>query len=84
MACGTPVLAEANPMMAELIQPGVNGALWRGQPENLAKAMITLLQKPDQLKRWGQQAQQHLQPTYLQQHCLDQLEQLLMQQANYF
>ena len=27
MACGTPVLAEANSMMEELIQPGVNGAL---------------------------------------------------------
>ena len=33
MACGTPVLAEANPMMAELIQPGINGALWRGNHE---------------------------------------------------
>ena len=33
MACGTPVLAAANPMMEELIKPGINGALWRGQPE---------------------------------------------------
>ena len=30
MACGTPVLAEANSMMEELIDPGVNGALWKG------------------------------------------------------
>ena len=45
MACGTPVLAEANPMMEELIKPGVNGALWQGQPENLAKAIQTLLEK---------------------------------------
>ena len=30
MASGTPVLAEANPMMEELIEPGVNGALWQG------------------------------------------------------
>ena len=81
MACGTPVLAEGNPMMDELIQPGINGALWRGQPEHLAEAMLTLLQKPDQLKRWGAQAKQQLQPTYLQQHCLEQLEQLLQQQA---
>ena len=84
MACGTPVLAEANPMMDELIQPGVNGALWRGQPEGLAKAILTLLQTPDQLKRWGVQAQQKLQPTYLQKHCLDQLEQLLQKQASCF
>ena len=53
MACGTPVLAEANPMMEELIKPGVNGALWRGDPESLAQAILTLLQKPDQLKAWG-------------------------------
>ena len=84
MACGTPVLAEANPMMEELIKPGINGALWRGQPESLAKAILTLLQTPDQLKRWGVQAKQQLQPTYLQQHCLDQLEQLLQQQATCF
>tara|TARA_B100000674_G_scaffold498388_1_gene536456 strand:+ start:1733 stop:2938 length:1206 start_codon:yes stop_codon:yes gene_type:complete len=84
MACGTPVLGEANSMMEELIQPGVNGALWRGQPENLAKAILTLLEKPDQLRQWGRQAKQQLQPTYLQQHCLNQLEHLLQQQANCF
>ena len=84
MACGTPVLAEANPMMEELIQPGINGALWRGGPESLTKAILTLLQTPDQLKQWGTQAKQQLQPTYLQQHCLDQLEKLLRQQATYF
>ena len=84
MACGTPVLAEANSMMEELIQPGVNGALWRGQPESLAQAILTLLQTPDQLKRWGLQAKQQLQPTYLQHHCLTQLEQLLQQQATCF
>ena len=84
MACGTPVLAEANPMMEELIQPGVNGALWQGQPEDLANAIITLLRQPNELKKWGAQAKQNLQPTYLQQHCLDQLENLLQQQANCF
>ena len=73
MACGTPVLAEANPMMEELIKPGVNGALWRGSPESLAKAILTLLRTPDRLKHWGREAKQILQPTYLQRHCLDQL-----------
>ena len=34
--------------------------------------------------KWGAQAQQQLQPTYLQRHCLDQLEQLLQQQATCF
>ena len=84
MACGTPVLAESNPMMKELIKPGINGALWSGDPESLASAILTLLQKPDQLKLWGMQAKQQLQPTYLQQHCLTQLEELLKQQTCHF
>ena len=84
MACGTPVLAEANQMMEELIEPGVNGALWRGGPESLGKAILTLLQNTDQLKSWGAQAKIGLKKTYLQQNCLDQLEQLLKQQAACF
>lgn len=84
MACETPVLAEANPMMKELIKPGVNGALWSGQPESLAQAILTLLQKPDQLRNWGIQSKQQLQPTYLQRHCVDQLEKLLQNQVNCF
>ena len=71
-------------MMKELIEPGINGALWRGQPEGLAKAILTLLESPNELKRWGQQGKQRLQPTYLQKHCLDKLEQLLLQQASCF
>ena len=52
--------------------------LWNGQgePESLAKAILTLLKDPDQLKAWGQW-QKKLRPTYLQQNCLDQLEELL-------
>jgi len=84
MACGTPVLAEANPMMEELIRPGVNGALWRGQPASLATAILALLQNPEQLRHWGLQAKKGLQPTYLQRHCVDQIEQLLKKQMTYF
>ena len=54
----TPVPAEANPMMEELINPA-NGALWRGTPENLAEAILTCC-RTDQLKRWGLQAKQNL------------------------
>ena len=39
--------------MEEFIDPGVNGALWKGQPDGLAQAIITLLQKPDELKQLG-------------------------------
>ena len=84
MACGTPVLAEVNPMMEELIKPGVNGALWRGDPTSLGKAIAELLNKPEQLRQWGKQARERLKPTYLQGHCLDKLESLLSSQATRF
>ena len=56
MACGTPVLAEANPMMEELIKPGINGALWRGQPESLAKGNLDASSNTRSTKEWGEQA----------------------------
>ena len=84
MASGTPVLAEANPMMEELIQPGVNGELWRGDPVSLGKVMAELLSKPKQLGEWGENARTLLKPTYLQGYCLDKLEQILLTQAAHF
>ena len=84
MASGTPVLAEANPMMEELIEPGINGALWRGDPTSLGKVMAQLLSTPEQLREWGNQARERLKPTYLQSHCLDELERLLRAQSARF
>ena len=84
MASGTPVLAEANPMMEELIEPGVNGALWRGDPPSLGRVIADLLNNPERLGQWGKQAREKLKPTYLQGHCLDVLEQLLLAQAARF
>ena len=62
MASGTPVLAEANTMMEELIEPGVNGALWLGDPVSLGRVMAELLNKPNQLRQWGEQARERLKP----------------------
>lgn len=84
MASGTPVLAEANPMMEELIKPGVNGALWRGDPSSLGRVIAELLNTPEQLRKWGEQSRAQLKPKYLQDHCLDALEQLLWAQAAHF
>ena len=85
MACGTPILAQANPMMEELINPGVNGVLWRGnQPVSLAMAIVELLKQQQQLKQWGEAGKQNLQPTYLQSHCIKQLESLLAEHATRF
>ena len=84
MACGTPELSAANPKMEELIEPGVNGALWNGTPESLGRAIVELIQTPSRLKSWGEQAKQKLTPTYLQHHCLNELEKLLEQQSSCF
>jgi glycosyltransferase involved in cell wall biosynthesis len=84
LACGTPVLAGANPMLEELIEPGVNGALWQGNPEGLAVAIGELLADPARLQRWGEASRQRLQPTYHQSHCVEQLEKLLGELAGRF
>ena len=84
LACGTPVLAGANPMLEELIEPGVNGALWQGNPEGLAQAIAQLLADPAQLQRWGEASRERLQPTYHQTHCVQALENLLHELAGRF
>ena len=65
-------------MMEELIVPENGGY---GKP---AETRCAALRQPNELKNWGAQAKQRLQPTYVQQHCLDQLEKLLRQQATCF
>ena len=64
MASGTPVLAEANPMMEELIEPRVNGALWHGDPASLGAVVAELLNTPERLKSWQVQARERLKPTF--------------------
>lgn len=85
MACGTPVLAQANPMIEELIKHGVNGYLWRSNhPESLAMTIVELLQQQEQLKQLGEAGKKYLKPTFLQSHCINQLETLLQEQAARF
>jgi glycosyltransferase involved in cell wall biosynthesis len=77
LACGTPVLAEANPMVNELIQPGVNGALYQGPPEGLGQAIAELLNNTSKLELSGKANRSNLNHTYSQRHCLTKLEILL-------
>jgi glycosyltransferase involved in cell wall biosynthesis len=77
LACGTPVLAQNNPMARELIQPGINGALYEGPPAGLGQAIGELLENNGQLQRWGEESRRVLQPDFHQQHCLELLERLL-------
>jgi glycosyltransferase involved in cell wall biosynthesis len=84
LACGTPVLAQANPMVNELIQPGVNGALFQGPPEGLGQAMAQLLADATQLERWGEASRTQLGNDFRQDHCVELLERLLQRLSNRF
>jgi glycosyltransferase involved in cell wall biosynthesis len=81
LACGTPVLAMANPMLKELIEPGVNGALWRGDPPSLGMAISQLLKDPERLMHWGVSSRQRMREGYHQKYCVDLLEKKLTQLA---
>lgn len=84
MASGTPVLAEANPMMEEFIEPGINGALWRGNPESLSQAMLDLLKTPERLLEWGQAGRKKIEEQYAQGNCIKQLDKIIEIQAACF
>jgi len=84
LACGTPVLARANPMLAELIRPGVNGTLWEGAPGGLGKEIARLLEDPEQLQQWGRNARDQLLPIYHHNQSVDQLELLLEELSSTF
>ena len=46
--------------------------------------MAELVDTPERLHQWGEQARERLKPTYLQRNCLDALEQMLHVQAARF
>lgn len=83
LACGTPVLATDNPMVRELIQPGVNGALYQGGPQGLGDAIAQLVADRPKLEGWGAMGRQLLEP-YKQSLCVEELETLLHQLANHY
>ena len=53
------------------VDPKAMAASWNRHHENI-------------LRQWGEQARARLKPTYLQGHCLDELEQLLRAQTARF
>lgn len=83
MACGTAVLAQANKMLAEVIEPGVNGALFRGTETELGITMATLLKDKVQLRRWGKGARRNLKKMG-QARSIVELEELLQEMQIHF
>ena len=82
MASGTPVLAEANPMMEELIEPGVMNSL-AGRSCKPRRVIAELINSPKAaaVGRTGSRASK---TSYLQRNCLDELEGLLHSHAASF
>jgi len=83
MACGTAVLAQSNAMIEELIVPGVNGGLLKGDETELGAAIAALLKDKGQLRRWGEKARNNLRKMS-QIKILEELEELLQKLKNQF
>ena len=77
MASGAPILAVDNEMLRELIEPGINGALFRGSPVGLGQAIASLLDKPKMLIEWGEEGRAKLNPVFSHSKCLDKLEKII-------
>jgi len=74
MAAGSPPVAAAHGALAELITPGVNGALFRpGDPEALALAIADVEAHPDQYETYGAQARETYEKQFDPERTMDQL-----------
>jgi len=83
MACGTPVVASDLPSVRELVSDEINGRLViPDRPQELARAVRLLLDYPEQIRKLGKQARQHVQDHFtweksmagLQEHYLSLLK----------
>ena len=77
MACGTPILASHNPMLEEIIKPGVNGALYSGTEVGLGHAIAHLLENGNNLKKWGNNGREIAKANLNLEDNLNRLENLI-------
>jgi len=68
MAYRKPVIATAVGGVLDIIQPGVNGYLHQhGDSEELARAIVSLIEHPDHRKRIGDAGYEHVRNSYSRQ-----------------
>jgi glycosyltransferase involved in cell wall biosynthesis len=78
MACSTPVLAMDNPMMREVIDPGVTGWLTSKESSTLADTIAQILDLPESTRQQvGQTCRQRMLKDYPHSKTLKQLNELL-------
>ena len=71
-------------MTRELIKQGENGSFCMEDSEHLSNCILNLIGNPEELIRRGDKAWEMLQPKYVQQYCMDQLESVLGNQIGCF
>jgi glycosyltransferase involved in cell wall biosynthesis len=74
MAMRKPVVATAVGGIPEIVEPGVTGYLHQlGNSKELADAIISLIENPDEATRIGQTAYQHVRQQYSRQSFFDEI-----------
>jgi glycosyltransferase involved in cell wall biosynthesis len=74
MAMRKPVVATAVGGIPEIVEPGVTGYLHqRGNSKELADAIVSLIENPDEASRIGQTAYEHVRQQYSRQTFFDEI-----------
>ena len=83
MALGKPVVATNSGGCSEMVEPGTTGLLVPPQsPEELAKAIVTVLADSDLAKRMGEQGRQRFQNMFSLQQYISKFEDLIQEMAS--
>jgi glycosyltransferase involved in cell wall biosynthesis len=74
MAMKKPVVATAVGGIPEIVEPGVTGYLHqRGNSKELAEAIMSLIENPEQASRIGQTAYEHVRQQYSRRAFSDEI-----------
>jgi glycosyltransferase involved in cell wall biosynthesis len=74
MAAGTPAIAAGHGALAELVTPGVDGALFRpGDPAALAEAVADVAADPEKYEDYGRRARETYDQQFSPEHSLKHL-----------
>jgi glycosyltransferase involved in cell wall biosynthesis len=73
-ACGLPVIASDLPPIARFVEDGKNGLLFSpSSPEDLARAIRFLLERPAELEAMGRRGQRSVHEEWNNEHQIEQL-----------
>ena len=82
MACGVPVIGVAEGGVMETVVDGLNGRLVERDPETFAQAVLQLLESPNLLSKYGQQAREYVIENWSWDKSIQCLESYLIEAVN--